>query len=294
MKDKIKSLYAAVGYIALAMIGQILIIGVAFLWIDSFTFIKALLDRSKDYKLVEILGPTGVPYLSILTWPIIFLLIGNIASIKGKSFFDRLSLKRLSIERFVFSLGIGISICCINIALGMLKNYDKLFGANSAQVSGYLTMGMSMGSKEYGSMFISTLGTMVIAPIVEEIFFRGIIYKTLSKNFSTPFTIGIQALLFGLLHFHLGQMIYSIVLGIILGYVMYRTESLYAALIIHITSKAWFLVTLRFSLDSVNSTYFIKTLLIGIVGTGALIGLLIKNTSKKPKKKDISLLEEVE
>lgn len=85
----------------------------------------------------------------------------------------------------------------------------------------------------------SALATIVLAPVGEELLCRGIIFRlagSLSKNFWTANCI--QALSFGILHFNLVQGVYAFLLGLVLGMLCRRFDSLYASMLAHLVINA--------------------------------------------------------
>ncbi len=75
---------------------------------------------------------------------------------------------------------------------------------------------------------------LLIAPISEEIIFRGVIFEKSKKNMPLFLANILQALLFGIFHMNLVQGIYTFALGIVLGIVCIKCRSLYAAMLLHI------------------------------------------------------------
>lgn len=76
---------------------------------------------------------------------------------------------------------------------------------------------------------------VVLIPIFEEIFFRGIIFNELRKNISLLFSIVLQALIFALAHGNVKQGVYAFVLGIIASAAYAWTKSIWSNIAIHIT-----------------------------------------------------------
>ncbi len=92
----------------------------------------------------------------------------------------------------------------------------------------------------FGKIFESDFGwwgaffkVVVIAPIIEELIFRGIILNGLRKNYSTGTAIFISALLFSLFHLNPWQMPATLVLGLLLGWILIRTRSILLAILGH-------------------------------------------------------------
>ena len=82
---------------------------------------------------------------------------------------------------------------------------------------------------------VIALFSSVIAPICEEWTFRGILYTGFRKNGSALQAILITALLFGLFHMNLNQMMYAVVLGIFFAALREVTGSILPSIICHMT-----------------------------------------------------------
>lgn len=77
------------------------------------------------------------------------------------------------------------------------------------------------------------LSTVVAAPILEEILFRGLIFESCAERYGKGVALLISALLFGVVHGIPVQMINAFVVGLILGYVYLKTRSLLSVIILH-------------------------------------------------------------
>ncbi len=101
-------------------------------------------------------------------------------------------------------------------------------------MSDYANMIESSGLAELS--ILSTILTLVCAPIVEELAMRGVTMTWAMKLFNNRFWLAniLQALLFGIMHMNLVQGIYAFVLGLLLGYVCNKYKSLWASIIAHL------------------------------------------------------------
>lgn len=82
---------------------------------------------------------------------------------------------------------------------------------------------------------LASFVALVIAPIGEELAFRGITFKyarRLTKNFWVANIL--QALMFGIAHLSLVQGTYAFIIGLLLGYIVKRYNSLWASIIGHL------------------------------------------------------------
>lgn len=78
----------------------------------------------------------------------------------------------------------------------------------------------------YSPTFFSVVYTMLLAPFVEELIFRGLTLKILEKSF--PFWVAniLQALYFGIIHGNIIQSSYAFLAGLLFGSVMYKYKNL--------------------------------------------------------------------
>jgi membrane protease YdiL (CAAX protease family) len=86
-----------------------------------------------------------------------------------------------------------------------------------------------------GSFILSILAVGLIGPVFEEILFRGLIFGELRKITKVRAALLVQAVLFGVYHLNIIQGSYAFIIGILLGYVYYRSNSIIAPVIVHIT-----------------------------------------------------------
>ncbi len=79
----------------------------------------------------------------------------------------------------------------------------------------------------------SILMTVVLAPVMEETLFRGLIQGSVYERDGAAKSILLSALLFGVFHMIPQQVINAFLVGIILGYIYFRTGSLLTVIILH-------------------------------------------------------------
>jgi membrane protease YdiL (CAAX protease family) len=83
------------------------------------------------------------------------------------------------------------------------------------------------------------LNVVLMAPVLEEVLFRGLVFKSLSGGMPLIPALLLQSLVFGLLH---GQIIwigYATVLGIALSITKTRYASLYPCILLHLVFNGW-------------------------------------------------------
>lgn len=84
----------------------------------------------------------------------------------------------------------------------------------------------------------ATVTAIVMAPICEEILFRGIIQDSVVRKRGPWGGILIASAIFGIIHMIPQQVVAGFFLGIIIGFVYYKTRSLLSAIILHAINNA--------------------------------------------------------
>lgn len=79
----------------------------------------------------------------------------------------------------------------------------------------------------------SIVSLVIIAPIVEEVIFRGILLKSFMSRYGVKTSIGASGIVFAILHLDPIHAISIAPLGIYLGYVYHKTGSIIPGIIIH-------------------------------------------------------------
>ena len=101
-----------------------------------------------------------------------------------------------------------------------------------------------------------------IGPFAEEVLFRGAIERRLlQKNWNPWFAIVISALIFALAHFNFAQAFTATVIGIFMGWVYYRTRSIWPGVLIHMTHNTIATILALASPETMANADFEMTLL---------------------------------
>ncbi len=84
----------------------------------------------------------------------------------------------------------------------------------------------------FATTIVLVIQMVIIAPVLEEFWIRGIIQTGLAK-YGHGFSIMVSALIFGFAHGNVHQFCFTFVIGIVLGYVRYASDSIIPTTIIH-------------------------------------------------------------
>ncbi len=85
---------------------------------------------------------------------------------------------------------------------------------------------------DYG-IYGAVLKVVIIAPIIEELIFRGVIMHGLMRNYSASTAIFTSALMFALFHLNPWQLPATFVLGLLLGFLMVRKRNIILCILGH-------------------------------------------------------------
>lgn len=77
------------------------------------------------------------------------------------------------------------------------------------------------------------LGVVIAAPLIEETIFRGIFQGSLERSFNPTQAVLWTSLIFAFLHFQIWWLIQLLILSVILGYLCWRSNSIFPAVLIH-------------------------------------------------------------
>lgn len=147
---------------------------------------------------------------------------------------------------------------------------------------------------------VGALTISVFAPLLEEVLFRGAIQGYMMRKFKPWTAIICSALVFGLIHMNPVQIVYATLLGIIFGWIYYRTGSLLPVILGHILNNSFAtIVTLsgveEESITSADTTEKFIMGLVFIVATFAalkLVRMLNKELPPVDKCTDEAVCEE--
>lgn len=88
-----------------------------------------------------------------------------------------------------------------------------------------------------GGILFELLGSCLVIPIAEELLYRGVVFKRLRLLVDVLPAILLSAIVFGLMHGNMVQLLYAGILGVLLAYLMQSTGKLYAPILGHIAAN---------------------------------------------------------
>jgi sodium transport system permease protein len=124
------------------------------------------------------------------------------------------------------------------------------------------------------------IAVLVVQALLEEFFFRGYLFGALRKQLTAAATIGISAVLFGLLHVVMGgalgweRFLPSTLLGLVLGWVRWQAGSVLPGMLLHACHNA--------ILNLVPPTQYLPLGWLAAGGAGSCLGAALVWWGKKP------------
>lgn len=85
--------------------------------------------------------------------------------------------------------------------------------------------------------FWTTIAVAVAAPLIEEFLLRGIMLRGMLKHTTPVNAIHYSAFFFALIHMNLSQAIGAFLMGLFIGWVYYKTGSLWIAILVHFVNN---------------------------------------------------------
>lgn len=274
MKKVFKTLGFIIGLPLLYIFISILVSGV---YVGVYYIINQV--GPDTFDMIEILTPV-IYHLTIISDIITFIIIFFIfLGLKKNLFkvcrFNKVNLKVL-FYMIVFSIGLSMLILFSMLILRPL--FPNIFESYSLVQKSLLLTHNSL---------LSLIIVIVLIPIFEEIFFRGVIFGFLRDNYSIPLALVLQAFIFAICHYNLIQGIYAFILGLFLGIFFYVTNSLYASIIANITYKFFGVLVIPLTISYlqsaplivINILFIILSIILIIVGSHKLIKSFQKDSS---------------
>jgi len=117
--------------------------------------------------------------------------------------------------------------------------------------------------------FFST--TVLLAPICEEVLFRGIILNGMLKNKIHPIkAVLFSSFLFGLTHMNPWQFVGGIIIGSFIGFIYFITSSIIDCILLHIFNNAFAIFTMFFFMKN-EDPFFSKKVNVNIGNIGLIL-----------------------
>lgn len=141
------------------------------------------------------------------------------------------------------------SICLI-LGVAIIIFYLRVVSEMLAPLNDTLRMALSQTLTVYGPLdtFLKLLLLCVLAPICEEIFFRGFIQRTFSRHVGKTFAILITAVFFAFMHPSTWHPHLYFILGLTLSWISAKTRTLRTPILCHMINNTFVLMVQQYGL----------------------------------------------
>lgn len=282
MGSKVKSFFASLGYLVLSFGIQLVVSIVASIGLMVYYLVtnvsstgdnleEAVADL--DSMVNFVVGATS--WILLFSSIITILTLILIYKIKKRKVKEELLINGTKTINYLSAFLLGALCWFFNSAVLTLVSSAGLLEDQFSKTDNILAPLLE------GSFLIAFITVGIIAPIAEEFLFRGVVFNTLKKRFSPAWTIVIQGVLFGIFHLNLVQGSYATLLGIVFGYVTYKTKSLWPAIIIHIVNNSMsFIITIILGDYNLSTTGFIIQAIVAVIGIAFTLFLVSRTNPK--------------
>lgn len=86
---------------------------------------------------------------------------------------------------------------------------------------------------EIDSPFLFAFVTAIVAPVTEELFFRGFLFKGLREKYGWVNALMFSSIIFAIFHGQIATLIPTFLLGALFAYMYQRTESVFPGMVLH-------------------------------------------------------------
>lgn len=207
----------------------------------EFMLANIILDLAFGIGLRFILKNSSNPTLFslVISQVLKLILVMIFIKLRRKKYFktygkDYIKVKAFDNESYNFII-VGLGIAGFgNILLGI---FLKIFENNShiqstlELLEGVLTYNTKL---EYISLFISVV---ILAPIVEELLFRGILFTETKNYLSLKAAVVLNGLAFAIYHMNIIQGLNTFFMGMVLAYVYYKRKNIKEVIGIHMVNN---------------------------------------------------------
>ncbi|MGL5354251.1 MAG: lysostaphin resistance A-like protein [Clostridium sp.] len=279
MKSKFESFFLSLLYMLIGFAVQIVVA------IIGGTIVSVMYFAKQDLSKADLGGAEQMTAITneIMKSMNLILLVSSIVTvltfiliykIRKKKLWNEVKLNNTKVSNYGIALILGVSVWLFNMGFVSVLSMTGLFQ------SSFDAMEQSLSFVGSSNILVSILVVGIVAPFAEELMFRGVIYKTLSKSMSITSVIVLQGVLFGVYHMNLVQGLYATFLGILFGYVTYKTKSLWPAIIMHMVNNIVSTIAPSIVGENLDSTFAVIILL--IIGFAiTLVGTIIINKTNK-------------
>jgi membrane protease YdiL (CAAX protease family) len=171
--------------------------------------------------------------VTVLSTPIVLALIALAVRLSHVPFRDYLALNRPTLRQFI--LGLLLLVILLPVA-------DLITVQSGRETVPDFMTGTYASARDAGPLFLAVfaLALVVMAPLGEEVLFRGFLYRGLSMRLGAPLAIILTSLAWSSLHlqYEVFFMMQVFVFGLVFGLLRWWSDSVYLVVLLHALTNA--------------------------------------------------------
>lgn len=209
----------------------IITMGITFVWSIVYVFIMSKLGFTSE-KSMEIIREPAIMQvlqviLSILMFTVPFIVIFKAG---GMRISDLVPIKKPEKGMRLSMYFIGVAFCAFaNMATSAASRFFSFFGIE-------YNVDFGETPKGFFGFLLCLLSTVITPALIEEFAFRGIVLGSL-KKYGEGFAVLVSSILFGLMHGNFEQIPFAFLVGLVLGLITVKTDSILIACAVHGTNN---------------------------------------------------------
>lgn len=165
-----------------------------------------------------------------------------------------------------------VSTCAVKGLAVLLRSVGMSIAFST--VDQYISRGLNLA--------VFAMYTCLLAPITEELFFRGMLLRVFSKA-SQRFAVYASALFFGLMHGNLPQFILAFLMGLFLGHITLKHGSIIPAAGVHIFVNSLSLMSEILRRQLRGTDFAVEMVLIVFAVVGLLLLVILRISDRIPR-----------
>lgn len=240
--------------------------------LNLFLVLYLLLGVGLDF-IAKHFGDNYESFINKILFALIILILIIIMRKQNLNVAEIFSIRKISYRKIILSILIGV---CASFIFGCLQDLIK------ALINPTFSVILApINALKINLTFFEVYSAIILAPLCEELYFRGYLLSAF-KKFGFIQAIIFSAFLFSFLHWDsIGHIITASIGGLIYGYLVYRTGSIFSSILAHTSFNATVVIIIyfgHFDIYAKDPLYIILTIISAVL-IMPLLQMLIKDTS---------------
>lgn len=187
--------------------------------------------------------------------------------IRKKNILKETNIVKTKGKNILFGVGLALSLV-VTVEFGMSLLPESWLEAYASKSNWLLE----------GSGFTIFVSTVIMAPLIEELIFRGLMLSRLRKAMPDWGAVLLSALIFGVMHGQIIWIVYAFVLGVVLGFVAVKSESIIPTITLHMVFNFCGMVLPFLLSESISGGVCVALAIIGGAITVTLLVIMLKKS----------------